>query len=64
VSDLRVQEFLKELVIGVAAPSDHARSNIVEIFHCGEGGDVEQVVRTKLFSHLCDCSYLSKLTCV
>ena len=44
--DLRVQEFLKELVVGVAAPSDVARSILVEILHCGEGGDAEQVIRT------------------
>ena len=41
--DLRVQEFLRELVVGVAAPSDLAGSIIVEILHNVEGGDVEQV---------------------
>ena len=41
--DLRVQEFLRELVVGVATPSDLAGSIIVEIFHCGEGSDIEQV---------------------
>jgi len=41
VRDLRVQEFLRELVVGVATPSDLAGSIIVEIFHCGEGEDAE-----------------------
>ena len=44
--DLRVQEFLMELVVGVATPSDLAESILVKILHCGEGGDVEQVTRT------------------
>ena len=43
VRDLRVQEFLRELIVGVAAPGDLAESIIVEILHSGEGGDVEQV---------------------
>ena len=43
VRDLRVQEFLRELVVGVAASSDLFGSIIVEIFHSGEGGGVEQV---------------------
>ena len=43
VRDLRVQEFLRELVVGVAAPSDLAGSILVEILHSVEGGDVEQV---------------------
>ena len=43
VRDLRVQKFLRELVVGVATPSDLAGSNIVEILHSVEGGDVEQV---------------------
>jgi len=41
VRDSRVQEFLRELVVGVVAPSDLARSIIVKIFHSGEGEDVE-----------------------
>ena len=54
--DLQVQEFLRELVVGVAAPSDLAGSILVEILHSGEGGDVEQVVRTsKQISHVCGC---------
>ena len=40
---LRVQEFLRELIVGVAAPSDLAGSFLVEILHSGEGEDVEQV---------------------
>ena len=43
VRDLRVLEFLKELVVGVAAPSDLAGSILVKILHSVEGGDVEQV---------------------
>ena len=43
VRDLRVQEFLKELVVGVAAPSDIARSILVKILHSVEGGDEKQV---------------------
>ena len=38
VWDLRVQEFLRELVVGVAAPSD-----LVKILHNFEVRDVEQV---------------------
>ena len=45
VRDLRVQEFSRELVVGVAAPSDLAGSIIVKILHSGEGGDIEQVAR-------------------
>jgi len=37
VRDLWVQEFLKELIVDVAALSDLAGSIIVEILHCGEG---------------------------
>ena len=36
----------EELVVGVAAPSDPSGSILVEILHCGEGVDVEQVART------------------
>jgi len=43
VRDLRVQEFLREFVVGVAAPSDLAGSILVKIFHSVEGGDVEKV---------------------
>ena len=46
VRDLRVQEFLKELIVGVTATSDLAGSILVKILHCGEGGNVEQVART------------------
>ena len=57
--DLRVQEFLRELVVGVAASSDLAGSIIVEILHSGEGRDVEQVARTsKQISRVCDCRSL------
>jgi len=41
VRNLRVQEFLRELVVGVTAPSNLAGSFLVEILHSGEGGDVE-----------------------
>ena len=60
--DLRVQEFLRELIVGVAVLNDLAGSIIVEIFHCGEGGDVEQVTRTsKQISRVCGCLSLSYL---
>ena len=42
VRDLQVKEFLREFVVGVAAPSDFAVSIIVKILHTVEGGDVEQ----------------------
>ena len=65
VRDLRVQEFLKELILAVATPSDLAGSFIVKILHNGEGEDVEKVARTsKQFSRVCDCLSLSQLTCV
>ena len=41
--DLRVQEFLRELVVGVATPSDLAGLIIVKILHSGEGGDIKHV---------------------
>ena len=34
---------MRELVVGVAAPSDLAESILVEILHSVEGGDVELV---------------------
>ena len=62
---LGVQEFLRELVIGVAAPSDLAGSFLMEILHCAEGGSVEEVIQiSKQISCICDCSSLSQLTCV
>ena len=65
VRDLRVQEFLRELVVGVVVPSDLAGSFIMKILHSGEGGDIEQVAQiSKQFSRICDCSFLSQLTCV
>ena len=39
------REFLRELV-GVAALSDLTGSILVEILHCGESRDVEQVAQT------------------
>ena len=49
-------EFLRELIVGVATPSDLAGSIIVEMLNSGEGEDVEQVTRaSKQFSHVCDC---------
>ena len=65
VRDMRVQELLKELIIGVATLRDLARSIIVKIHHSVEGGDIEQSARTsKQFFYICDCSSLSQLTCV
>ena len=68
-----VKEFLCELVVGVAAPSDPVGSILVEILHSIEGGDVEQGCSNldtnlpylrllSLSSHLClylTCSYYS-----
>ena len=63
VRDLRVQEFLRELIVGIATLNDLAWSILVEIFHYSEGGNVEQVARTSnQFSHLCDCLYLFLFT--
>ena len=62
--DLWVQEFLRELIVSFATPSDLARSIIAEILHSGEGGDVEQVaqnlpcLRLLIFSAL-TCVYIS-----
>ena len=42
VRDLWVREFLRELIVGVAAPSDLVGSFIVKILHCAEGGDVSK----------------------
>ena len=53
VRDLRVQEFLRELVVRVAAPSDLAGSFIVEILHSVEGGDIEQVCSNLRTIRLC-----------
>ena len=44
--DLRVQEFLMELIVGVAAPGVLVELILVEILHSGEGEEVEQVART------------------
>ena len=35
------QEFLRELIVGVAVPSDFAGSILVKILHSVEGGDIE-----------------------
>ena len=43
---MRVQEFLRELIVSVTAPSDLTGSSLVEIVHSGESGNIEQVVRT------------------
>ena len=57
---LRVQEFLRDLVVGVAVRSDLVGSIIVEILHSREGVDVEQVARTsKQISRACNCLFLS-----
>ena len=42
VRELHVQEFLREHVVSIAAPSDLAGSILVKILHSVEGGDVEQ----------------------
>ena len=43
MSNLQVQEFLRELVVGIAVLSDFARSILMKILHSDEGRDVEQV---------------------
>jgi len=56
---------LERARLGVAIPGNLAGSIIVEIFHCDEDGDVEQVARTsKEIYRVCDCSFLSQLTCI
>jgi len=59
VRDLWVQEFLRDLVVSVATPSVlTGLIFLVEILHCGLGGNVKQVARTsKQISSVCD--YLS-----
>ena len=59
VRDLRVQKFLRELIVGVAAPSDLMGSIIVKILHGGEGGDVEQVGLNLETILSCLCSLIS-----
>ena len=39
--DLRVQELLREHVVGVVVLSDLAGSILVEIIHSVKGGDIE-----------------------
>jgi len=64
VSDLRVQEFLREFIVGVVTLSDLVRSIIMKIFHSSEVRDIEQVARTsKQYSRVCD-AHLSQLTYV
>jgi len=64
VRDLRVQEFLRELVVGVAAMSDLAGSILVKILHSVEGADVEQVCSNlETILSYCGCLSLSP-TCV
>jgi len=41
VRDFRVQEFLRELVVSVATPSDLAGSILLKIIHSVEGRAVE-----------------------
>ena len=57
-------EFLRKLIVGVAAPSDLARSFLVEILHCGEGEVVEQVARTLKQISVFEIALLSLLTCI
>ena len=53
---MRVQEFLRELIVGVAAPSDLTGPILVKILHSVEGGDVDQVAQIlKQISRVCDC---------
>jgi len=43
VGDLWAQDFLRELLVGVAAPSDLAGSILVKILHSVESENVEEV---------------------
>ena len=63
MKDLRVQEFLRKIVVGVAGLSDLAGSFLVKILHRGEGGDVEQVAEPQNKSLVFAIAYLS-LTCI
>ena len=58
--DLLVQKLLREL-ISVAVSSDLAKLILVEIFHCGEGVNVEQVVRTSKQSLVFAIAHLTLL---
>jgi len=65
MSNLPVQEFLRELIVGVATPSELAGSILVKILHYGKGENIEQVVRTsKQISRVYDCSSLSTHLCL
>ena len=44
---MRIQEFLRQLVVDVVAPSDLAGSILVKILLYGEDGDVEQVLEPR-----------------
>ena len=52
VRDLRVQEFLRELVVGVAALSDLAGSILVKILHSVEGGEPQNNSPVFAIAHL------------
>ena len=55
----RCVEFLREFVVGVATPSDFARSFIMKILHNGEGGDVEQWLESRNNTFLFAIAHLS-----
>ena len=57
---------LEGALVGIVAPSDLAGSILVEIFYCGEGGNIEQVARTRNNSLVFAIAHLSlsQLTCV
>ena len=64
VRDLRLHDFLRELVVSVTTQSDLAGSILVKILHSVEGGDVEQVC-SNLETNLPCLRLLSlSLTCV
>ena len=63
--DLRVQEFLRELIVDVATPSDLVGSFLVKILHSVEGGDVEHVYSNLKIILLCLWLLISlSLSCV
>ena len=53
VRDLWVQEFLRELVVGIAAPSALAGSILAKILHSVKGWDVEKVFSNLKINLLC-----------
>jgi len=62
VRDLWVQELLRELIVGVVAPSDLAGSIIVEILYCGKGGAYSKWLEPRNNSPMFAIAHLSLST--